>query len=191
MTSDMVSLATNVASLIVSDSEPDFAVEYRNTFSPGSVAVSEDNTVKRSEVPVPQYGDLYAHLICERIGLDCPVYMGDNNEILKLGAGQIPVTYQPGMGWLIMIGAHNNSFFHCLQDVTVGDIITMETSYGTYRYQVSYTEIIDVTGKDAYDFMTETEQLLLYTCYPFDMLSSTDFRFMVHADLLDGPVFVD
>lgn len=191
ITSDMVSLATNVTKLIMSDSEPDFTVHYTNVFNPGSIEVAEDNTVKRSDVPMVEYGSYYAHLSCENIGLDAPVYMGDDNQILATGAGQIPVTYQPGFGELIMIGAHNNTFFNCLKNVVNGELITMETSYGTYTYQVVSTEVVDITGKDAYTFFTDHEQLLLYTCYPFDMLSHTDYRFMVYADLVSGPTFVD
>lgn len=191
MTSDMVSLATNVFQLIVTDSEPDFTINYSNTFNPGSVEISDENTVKRADVPTAKYGELYAYVKCDDIGLNCPVYMGDDNEILKMGAGQIPATYQPGFGELIMIGAHNNSFFNCLKNIQTGQTITMETSYGTYTYQVVSTEVVDVTGMDAYDFFTDHEQLLLYTCYPFDVLAHTNYRFMVHADLVSGPTFVD
>ena len=67
----------------------------------------------------------------------------------------------------------------------------METSYGIYTYQVVSTEVLDVTGMDAYDFLTDHEQLILYTCYPFDMLSHTDYRFIVHADLISGPEIVN
>lgn len=191
MTSDMVSLATNVFQLIVTDSEPDFTINYNNTFNPGSVEISDENTVKREDVPTAKYGELYAYVKCNDIGLNCPVYMGDDNEILKMGAGQIPATYQPGFGELIMIGAHNNSFFNSLKNIQIGQNITMETSYGTYTYQVVSTEIIDVTGMDAYDFFTDHEQLLLYTCYPFDVLAHTDYRFMVYADFVSGPTFVE
>ena len=175
----------------MTESDPDFSVDYANTFNPGSVEISNDNTVKRADVPQANYGDLYAYVKCQDIGLDCPVYMGSDNSILKLGAGQVTATYQPGFGSLIMIGAHNNTFFNCLKNIQTGTVITMETSYGTYTYQVNSTEVVDVTDKDAYDFFTDHEQLLLYTCYPFDMLASTDYRFMVHADLVSGPTIVD
>ena len=191
ISSDMVSLATNVIQLIMADSEPDFTINYTNTFNPGSVEISDENTVKRSDAKTAINGELYAYVKCEEINLDCPVYMDDTTEILKMGAGQIPATSQPGYGKLIMIGAHNNTFFNCLKNIEDGDIITMETSYGNYNYEVVYIEVVDVTGMDAYDFWTDHEQLLLYTCYPFDMLSSTNYRFMVHADLISGPTLVD
>lgn len=151
----------------------------------------ETETVRLSELSDIGEGSLYGHLTCAAIGLDCPVYMGDSTSILRKGAGQIPATYLPGYGGLIMLGAHNNTYFHCLQYVNVDDIITLETSYGTYSYQVVSTEILDITGMSAYDFFTDHEQLLLYTCYPFDTLSHTDYRFMVHADLISGPSVVE
>ena len=120
MTSDMISLATGVTQLIMTESDPDFSVDYANTFNPGSVEISNDNTVKRADVPQANYGDLYAYVKCQDIGLDCPVYMGSDNSILKLGAGQVTATYQPGFGSLIMIGAHNNTFFNCLKNIQTG-----------------------------------------------------------------------
>lgn len=45
MTSDMISLATGVTQLIMTESDPDFSVDYANTFNPGSVEISNDNTV--------------------------------------------------------------------------------------------------------------------------------------------------
>ena len=136
-------------------------------------------------------GSLYGYLSCEKIGLNCSVYMGDDSYILRKGAGQVPATFLPGEGGLIMLGAHNNSYFNCLQYSEIGDIITLETSYGIYQYQVVSTETVDVSDKNAYDFYTNHEQLLLYTCYPFDTLSSTVYRYMVHADLISGPSVVD
>ena len=136
-------------------------------------------------------GSLYGKLTCPSIGLDCYVYMGDSNSILRKGAGQIPATYLPGQGELIMVGAHNNSYFNCLQHIQGNEIITLQTSYGVYQYQVVSTEVVDITGMNAYDFFTDHEQLLLYTCYPFDMLSHTDYRFMVHADYISGPSMVE
>lgn len=191
ITSDIISLATNVTKLIMADSEPSFTIDYANAFNPGSVEISDENTVRREDVPQAQYGELYAYVKCEDIALNCPVYFGDNTDILKLGAGQSPATYQPGFDRLIMIGAHNNTFFNCLKNIQEGHIITMETSYGTFSYKVISTEIVDITGKTAYDYYTDYEQLLLYTCYPFDMLAHTDYRFLVHANLISGPTLIE
>ena len=151
----------------------------------------ETQTVRLSDYDQISEGSLYGYLSCEKIGLNCSVYMGDDSYILRKGAGQIPATFLPGEGGLIMLGAHNNSYFNCLQYSEIGDIITLETSYGIYQYQVVSTETLDVSDKNAYDFYTNHEQLLLYTCYPFDTLSSTVYRYMVHADLISGPSVVD
>ena len=151
---------------------------------------TEPETVIRTETP--DSSDIpYGRITCSAIGLSCDVYKGEGNRILRKGAAQIPATYMPGYGGLIMVGAHNNTYFNCLQYINIDDIITIQTDYGTYNYQVTYTEVVDVTGKNAYDFWTDHEQLLLYTCYPFDMLSETAYRFMVHADLVSGPSVIE
>ena len=195
MYSDMISLATNVISLISSDYEPTFSLSNRDVFNiEEPVVPSEDNTIKLSDITRPQFGDLYAYVKCSDIGLDAPVYWGDTNELAKLGATQHSVSYMPGFGGLLMIGAHNNTFFNCLKNIEIGHIITIETSYGTYTYKVASTEVVDVTeeGKsEVYNYYTDYEHLILYTCYPFDMLSHTNNRFMVHADFVSGPTVVD
>ena len=96
----------------------------------------ETQTVHLSDYDQISEGSLYGYLSCEKIGLNCSVYMGDDSYILRKGAGQIPATFLPGEGGLIMLGAHNNSYFNCLQYSEIGDIITLETSYGIYQYQV-------------------------------------------------------
>ena len=67
----------------------------------------------------------------------------------------------------------------------------IETSYGTYHYEVKETKVINETDTGAIDYSIDHEQLVMYTCYPFDMLSHTPYRFIVYADLVSGPVFVD
>lgn len=181
---------TTEASTTVAETT-EITTQETTTVAETTTAEPETETVKLSELSDITVGSLYGHMTCAAIGLDCSVYMGDSSSILRKGAGQIPATYLPGYGGLIMLGAHNNSYFNCLQYISVNDIITLDTSYGTYSYQVVSTEILDITGMDAYDFFTDHEQLLLYTCYPFDTLSETDFRFMVHADLVSGPSVVE
>ncbi|MDF2568387.1 MAG: hypothetical protein K0R90_1843, partial [Oscillospiraceae bacterium] len=43
----------------------------------------------------------------------------------------------------------------------------------------------------AYDLSQKKEQLILYTCYPFNTLGLTSKRFFVYADKISGPQIVD
>lgn len=192
--SDVIGMTKNLVSLVSSDAAPEFSVQNESVFKQNSAELSENNgviTVKRADVGMAEYGQMYAYVRCTRIALDAPVYMGDDDAILKKGIGQNFATFQPGFGGLILLGGHNNTYFNALKNISIGDNVEVETSYGTYVYQVSDAKILNENDSSAYDFGIDHEQLVLYTCYPFDMLAHTPKRFFVYCDLVSGPVFVD
>ena len=195
MASDVIDLAVNLVSIISADHAPVFNTEYNSVFVKDSVEIVEEEdgveTVKRSDVVMAGYGDLYAYVRCTRIALDAPIYMGDDYDILGRGVGQSFSSFQPGFNRVIVLCAHNNTFFNAFKNIELGDIVDIETSYGTYHYEVKETKVINETDTDAIDYGLDHERLIMYTCYPFDMLSHTPYRFIVYADLVSGPVFVD
>lgn len=195
MASDVINLTANLISFISADSAPDFNTEYNSVFVKNSVEIIEEDdgveTVKRSDVVMAEYGQLYAYVRCTRIALDAPIYMGDDYDILSIGVGQSFASFQPGFDRVIVLCAHNNTFFNPFKNIEVGDIVDIETSYGTYSYEIKETKVINETQTDAIDYSLDHEQLVMYTCYPFDMLSHTPYRFIVYADRISGPVFVD
>ena len=83
---------------------------------------------------------------------------------------------------------HNNTFFNDLQHAEAGATVTITTHYGVYTYEVTGTEILDYQDETAYDFTRTDENLILYTCYPFDALGFTPNRFFVYAKYVSGPV---
>ena len=195
LASDLIGIANNAISLIIADEAPNFETEYNSVFIKDSVELQEDEngalTVKRSDVGIAEYGDMYAYVRCTRIALDAPVYKGDDENILKSGIGQNFASGQPGFGKLILLSGHNNTYFNVLKNIAVDDIVEIETSYGTYEYKVTEMKVVEASDETAYDFGIDHEQLIMYTCYPFDMLSSTPYRYFVYAELISGPEFVD
>ena len=152
---------------------------------------SDTNTGSSSildKVVWPGYGQHYAQISCNRIGLEAPIYMGDNYKILRVGAGQYLGSFPPGYGRVILIGAHCTTFFAPLQYVEIGDVFVVKTSYGIYRYKVNKIKIYKATDTNTYDKSQKKEQLVLYTCYPFSLLSgSRNQRMFVYADKISGP----
>lgn len=194
MASDMVGMVVNTVKLIMADEAPDFNTEYNSVFVKNEVEIKEDDgvkTVKRSDVKIAEYGEMYAYVRCTRIALDAPIYKGDDDGILKKGIGQNFASSQPGFGRLVLLCGHNNTYFNALKNIAVDDIVEIETSYGTYQYKITETKVVNENDTSAYDFTIDREQLVLYTCYPFDMLSHTQYRYFVYAELISGPVFVD
>ena len=92
----------------------------------------------------------------------------------------------------IMLCAHNTTFFKPLQVIEAGDIITFKTSYGVYQYQVSRTDVKDHNDSTAYDLLQEKEELVMYTCYPFEtMVGTKTDRFFVYCEKISGPTVID
>lgn len=148
-------------------------------------------TVNISDLIFPDLGERYANLCCKRIALEAPVYWGDTKEILKDGVGQYIGSFLPGFERTILLSGHNNSYFHSLQKIETGDLLSCTTSYGEYEYVVtSVTIMSSADAEDSFDRMlsSEKEKLILYTCYPFDsLIAEKEDRLFVFADKISGP----
>ena len=116
-------------------------------------------------------------------GIECDVIYGDSNSDLYKGACFYPTpkTRIPGGGLQMLLAAHNNAHFHTLGGVQVGSKVHIDTFYGSYEYEVAHTEVVSATDSTKYDLDKTEEELIMYTCYPFDMLSATPYRFFVYC----------
>ena len=143
-----------------------------------------------SEITLPYYGNHYAEIRNRRIGLQAPVYFGDSYEILRFGVGHSFYSLLPGFGGTILMAGHNTTHFLPFQDVVVGDVIELQTNYGHFEYEVVEIEILHVDDAIyAFDLgQTEKELLVMYTCYPFDVIGLTRYRMFVFAEKISGPV---
>lgn len=150
---------------------------------PGSLALSS--------ITYPSKGDRYATITVSGTNVDAPVYYGDTNKILNAGVG----TYAddagvgiPGQGKTILLAGHNNTFFNDLQHAEIGATVTITTHYGVYTYEITDMQVRDYQDATAYDFTRTDENLIMYTCYPFDALGFTPNRYFVYAKYVSGPV---
>ena len=154
-------------------------------------ASSQPDSIPLSSVTYPTVGDRYATITVSGTNVDAPVFYGDTNKILNQGVG----TYAdnggagiPGEGKTILLAGHNNTFFNDLQHAEVGAIVTITTHYCVYTYEVTEMKVMDYQDETSYDFSRTDENLILYTCYPFDALGFTPNRYFVYAKYVSGPV---
>lgn len=192
-TAPVIDFVYNVGSMVMAQEVPEFNTQLGSVFD-GNDGTPEEQPefVSTSNVNLPVFGEQYGQITCERIGLDAPVYFGDDNDILRVGAGQYIGSFLPGYGRLIMLCAHNTTFFRPLQIIEAGDIIVFKTSYGVYQYQVSRTDIKDHNDSSAYDLLKEEEELIMYTCYPFEtMVGTKTDRLFVYCEKISGPTVID
>lgn len=134
--------------------------------------VNINGTMDSSEIQKPEINSQYGTIFCERIALTAPIYYGDSDTILEKGVGQYSLSGLPGEGKPILIGGHDITYFAPLEEILVGDIVNIATTYGEeYSYKVTDTKVAAATDTTAYDLSQDKEQLILYTCYPFGKLT--------------------
>lgn len=159
-------------------------------YQPASVKANEQGkNINLSKISYPRYSEQYGQLKCQELNVDAPVFFGDRGEYLEKGAGTYSGSAIPGQGKTILIGAHDTTFFKGLEKVKKGQTFTFTTTYGVYEYKVRETKVYhDGDYEKGYDLKEHTEQLVLYTCYPFGKLNGkkTD-RLFVYLDKIAGP----
>ena len=156
------------------------------------VPVDPEPEIDGYGIKSPNVGEQYGMFEIERLGISAPLFFGDSTVPLYYGVGQYTGSYMPGFGEWTLIAGHNNTYFHTIGDLVEGDIVRISTHYGVYEYRVTYTVLARDSSeyRDAYAHKTEKEEIIFYTCYPFNMLGLTPQRFFVHAEKISGPRIV-
>ena len=131
------------------------------------VKEAEFNKESGRIVERPTYGSQYGTLVFNSHALSFPLYFGDSNRILKNGIGHYSGSYFPGEKGSIILAGHNYwYFFKNLELLNVGDEVTIEANYGTFKYEVVETKIVDMNDSSAFPIQKDEELLIMYTCWP-------------------------
>ena len=130
-------------------------------------------------------GDAVGRLRVPRLGLDAVVVLGTDDDTLRDGPGIHRTTRLPGQGGLIYVAGHRTTYDAPFADVDrlrPGDTATMELPYGTFRYEVTGTRIVE---DDDLSVLAPTKQeiLRLQACHP--RFRATQ-RIVVSARLVDS-----
>jgi sortase A len=130
-------------------------------------------------------GGLIGMLDIPRLQLSTPVIEGDDDTTLKRSVGHLPDTPMPWEGGNSAIAGHRDGLFRPLQQVKVGDEISVRTVRDEFRYRVTGTSVVmpedlSVLGP------TEAPSLTLITCYPFRFIGPAPKRFVVRAVRIDA-----
>ena len=129
-------------------------------------------------------GDAVGRLRVPRLGLDVVVVLGTEDATLRDGPGIHRTTRLPGQGGLIYVAGHRTTYGAPFADVDrlrAGDVATMELPYGTFRYEVTGTRIVDDDDLSVLA-PTDREILRLQACHP--RFRATQ-RIIVSARLVD------
>lgn len=179
--------ALAIGNMFFSDNQVDYSNSFENIFVP---TTNTADTIDASEVEFPNIDKQFGELKIKGRDVDAKLFFGDGKIPLRNGVGVYAGSFIPGYGKTILVAGHNNTYFNGLKNVKKGDIVKINTSYGNYEYKVRDTKLYNAKSKKSYDLNADKENLILYTCYPFDTIGLTEKRFFVYADKISGPKIV-
>lgn len=141
--------------------------------------------INNSLMQRPKIGTQIGKVLINSIKLDYPLYHGDDDEELAKGIGHDPGTTLPGENGNVILAGHRDTVFRNLGNVKIGDIITIETSYGTFNYKAAKIRIVDENDRTVI-VRSDKEMLTVYTCYPFNYIGHAPKRYVLTADFVDS-----
>lgn len=110
------------------------------------------------------------------------VLSGDSGRNLAFG----PAMHGGADSRDVVISGHRDTHFSFLQNLLVGDVLNLERTWGMFRYEVAYIEVVD-TRSQTLVLDPGVDRLTLVTCYPFDALDAGGpLRYVVTAMPLDS-----
>ena len=146
-------------------------------------------TSENGEIIRPKFGELYATITSDTLGLDIPVYWGSNSELLEHGACNSSSSVIVGDKGNSVISANLDTIFADLEKLKTGDIITVKTNYGQFKYKVRENISFSSTNKK-YVLPSDDTRLTLYTCKR-DLLGASDQRICVICDVEEISFYVE
>ena len=131
-------------------------------------------------------GRAIGEIALARLALASIVVEGDSPEILRRAVGHLSGTARPGEVGNVVIAGHRDTFFRPLQDVRIGDVLTLKTADGDYEYQVEWTAVVRPSDVSVIR-PAGGRSLTLVTCFPFSFVGPAPQRFIVRAREIGAP----
>ena len=132
--------------------------------SPATSATAPATTVPTRAVE----GEAIAVIAIPKIGLDEVVVEGVGVEDLKKGVGRYPDTKMPGEQGNSALAGHRTTYgapFNRIDELEDGDVITVTTTAGSFRYEVREKKVVTPEEISVLDDTTDN-RLTLTTCHP-------------------------
>ncbi len=155
---------------------------------PGDLAGLSGSEVSRAQVLSRRYarqihtGEGIGRLKIPALDLDIVMVQGTDTASLQRGPGHYPKTPLPGGEGTVGIAGHRTTYlapFRHINDLQKGHEVEIEMPYGTFRYTVARTKIVDPSDVEIVR-KTRHERVVLTACHP---LYSAAKRYAVFARL--------
>jgi len=104
-------------------------------------------------------------------------------EELEKGVGHVTQSVLPGEEDNCVVSGHRDTVFRQIGDLKIGDQLIVETSAGTFTYEVDGTRIVHKDDKTVI-VPTDHAVLTMTTCYPFYFIGDAPDRYIISAALV-------
>jgi sortase A len=131
----------------------------------------------------PVEGDNIGSLTIPALKQKLPIYQGTEAKELKKGVGHFAQSVLPGEKDNCVLSGHRDTVFRHLGNLKIGDQLIVQTSAGTFTYEVNGTRIVHEYDKTVI-VPTDNAVLTMTTCYPFNAIGDAPDRYIVSSELI-------
>jgi len=131
----------------------------------------------------PAEGDNIGILTIPVLNLKLPLLQGTGAKTLKKGVGHFTQSVLPGENDNCVVSGHRETVFRQLGKLKIGDQLIVQTTAGTFTYEVNGMRIVHADDKTVI-VPTDHAVLTMTTCYPFNTPGYYPDRYIVSANLV-------
>jgi len=117
--------------------------------------------------------EMIGYLSIPKMNIELPIYLGADRENMAKGAAHLAQTSLPvgGINTNTVIAAHRGmktaAMFRDIEELEIGDEVTITNFCGTLRYRVAEIKIINPTNIEAILIQPGRDLVTLITCHPY------------------------
>ena len=119
-----------------------------------------------------------ARLEVPRLGIRRHVLAGSSGSSLAFGPGHVDGTALPNRPGNSALAGHRDSWFAFLEQLRLGDELQVTTRDASQSYRVTELGVLSMWDTGALEPTADT-RITLITCYPFEGLLRSPWRFVV------------
>ncbi|HEY8803736.1 MAG TPA: class D sortase [Clostridium sp.] len=131
----------------------------------------------------PVGGDNIGSITIPTLNRKLTMLQGTEEKELKQGVGHFTQSVLPGEKDNCVISGHRETAFSQLNKLKIGNQLIVQTSAGTFTYEVIGTRIVHKDDKTVI-VPTKNAVLTMTTCYPFNFIGNAPDRYIVSSVLV-------
>ncbi|RKD75985.1 sortase A [Sinobaca qinghaiensis] len=131
----------------------------------------------------PKVGGNIGNLTMPAIDQTLPIIHGTDEDELSKGIGHFAGSVLPGENDNSVLSGHRDTVFKELGQLEINDELIVETSAGTFTYEIREIKIVPSDDKTIIT-PSASPVLTVTTCYPFNFIGSAPDRYILIADLV-------